>query len=798
MVSFFANDVPVTVGKVGQVVDTTQDVKTKGYLNGKSALLIEVYKRSGSNTVDVSDNILKKVSLINKSLEKHEGAPKIQIVRDNAKAIRMNLEDVKLTIFEGIFLAIIVVYLFLGNFKSTFITIMALPNSLIGAFILMGIAGFSVNMLTLMALSLAVGLLIDDAIVVRENIFRHIEEGEDPKSAAEKGTNEVMLAVVATTLAIIAVFLPVGFLQGMVGQFFKEFGLTIVFAMTISLFDALTVAPMLSAYLIGKIDKTKKPSWLEKVVYAPADKFNDFYNVVEKKYEQLIKFTLKHKLRIILISLAVLVLSLGSVVKIPKTFMPTNEWGEFFVNLEAKPGTSLNQMDKYAVQIDELLRKEKEIEMVSISVGNTNGESNVASLYVQMVPSNKRKRSTGDMKVYVRKLLDPYKEAMNPKVADVSMAGEDSPFFVILKGNDLETLSNEASILMEKFKTIPGLVDIDTNYKAGKPEYQVKMIPSKMVKLGVQSISAGMELRGMVEGLLPAKYRENGMEYDIRVMLNDNQKDISRQFDQLYVPNVNMQLVKLKNVAEPIVTTGPSKIFRRNRSRYVAIMGNLGKNGAIADITAQAKKILDKEKLPEGVEYEFSGSSEDFVDLFRNMIIAAGLSVVFIYFVLASLYESLIIPFTIMMALPLAIIGALLALLITGHSINMFTMIALIMLFGLATKNSILLVDYTQQLMRKGLPRDEALVRAGVVRLRPILMTTFALIAGMLPLALGLSEVGKFRSSMGVAIIGGLISSTFLTLVIIPAVFGYMDTFRLWTRKLLGRPLTREIDREEE
>jgi len=204
------------------------------------------------------------------------------------------------------------------------------------------------------------------------------------------------------------------------------------------------------------------------------------------------------------------------------------------------------------------------------------------------------------------------------------MAGEDSPFFVILKGNDLETLSNEASILMEKFKTIPGLVDIDTNYKAGKPEYQVKMIPSKMVKLGVQSISAGMELRGMVEGLLPAKYRENGMEYDIRVMLNDNQKDISRQFDQLYVPNVNMQLVKLKNVAEPIVTTGPSKIFRRNRSRYVAIMGNLGKNGAIADITAQAKKILDKEKLPEGVEYEFSGSSEDFVDLFRNMIIAAG------------------------------------------------------------------------------------------------------------------------------------------------------------------------------
>jgi HAE1 family hydrophobic/amphiphilic exporter-1 len=798
VVSFFGSDVPITIDKVGTVVDSTQDEKTRGLFNGKSALVLNVYKQSGANTVAVADELTKRIEKVNAALKGMKGAPKLAMVRDGARAIRMNIEDVKVTIFEGILLAILVVYLFLGNIRSTFITVVALPNSLVGAFIFMFVAGFSVNMLTLMALSLAVGLLIDDAIVVRENIFRHMELGETPMVAAQKGTQEVQLAVIATTLTVIAVFLPVGFLQGIIGQFFKEFGLTVVFAMVISLFDALTTAPMLSAYLITSAHN-KEYKGFSRLIHLPAQWFEVFYKGVERFYERVIHFTLRHKILILSGSFLIFLGSLALVSKIPKTFMGTNEWGEFVVNLEAAPGTSLDQMTTYTEQIDKLIRNEKDVEVVMSTIGNTTGESNVAQLFVRMVPANQRKRSTSDLKEYLRKKVAPYKDTMNPTVGDLSIGGSnDAPFNLMLKGEDLEVLSKTADNLMPKLQTIPGLVDVDSNYKPGKPEFQVKFDPNRVIRLGVLSTMAGVELRGMVEGMTPAKYRENGLEYDIRVRLKEDQRDLSKEFDQLYVPNVNNQLVKLKNIAEPVSTTGPSKIYRRNRGRYVMITGNLTKNGAIGNITSAAEKLMAKEKLPDGVTYEFLGQSEDMRDLFRNMVIAAALSIIFIYMVLASLYESIVLPFTIMLALPLAIVGGLVALFISGQPLGMFTMIGFIMLLGLVTKNSILLVDYTQKLMRKGMSHDDALVKAGLTRLRPILMTTFALIAGMLPLALGLSEVGKFRMSMGIAIIGGLVSSTALTLLIIPAVFEYMDTFRLWMRKLVGRPPQREIDKDRD
>ena len=802
IVSFFASDVPVTIKDIGTVIDTTEEPKTKGALNGKLALILDVYKQSGSNTVEVSDNLQKQIVKLNEKMKNMKGSPKVVMARDGARPIRMNLNDVKLTILEGIFLAIIVVYLFLGSFRSTIITVVALPNSLIGAFIFMYLAGFSINMLSLMALSLAVGLLIDDAIVVRENIFRHIENGEEPIVAAQKGTDEVRLAVIASTLTVVAAFLPVGFLQGMIGQFFKQFGLTIVFAVLISLFDAFTTAPMLSAYMIGKRIKNEggecaveKQNIVVSVLCAPARRFGKFQVWLTGMYEHVIRFTLKHRLMVIIIALVLFFSSIGLVTKIPKTFMPTNEFGEFMVSLEAVPGTSLEQMDKYTIEVSDILRKEKDINLVLYTVGNSNGEANVASIFIKMVDVNKRKISTTDMKVKVRKLLEGYKEQLSPAVNDISMTGSDRPFNLMLIGDDLDVLSKTADRLLPLIEKVPGLIDVTTNFRQGKPEMQFKMSPEKMARLGVQSVSAGMELRNMVEGATPAKFREGGNEYDIRVHLQSDQRDLSEHFNNLYVPNVNMQLVKLKNIAQPVKTTGPSKIERRNRSRMILISGNLDKNGATGDITKAVKDILKNEKLPEGIKYDFIGQSEDMADLVKNMMIAAVLSIVFIYMVLASLYESILIPFTIMLALPLAIIGAFVLLLITGQSLNMFSMIGLIMLLGLVTKNSILIIDFAQQLMRQGISRNEALVRAGKTRLRPILMTTFAMIAGMLPLALGLSEVGKFRRGMGIAIIGGLISSTFLSLVVVPAVFGYIDDLRLFTRKLFHRPALREIDK---
>ncbi len=815
IVSFYGSDVPVTVKQVGTVTDSVQEEESLGYYDDmehgpQRSLILIAFKQSGANSVEVSDNLQKQIIKVNKILTTAKGQPVVSMVYDGARPIRNNLKDVKTTIFEGILLAILVVFLFLGNLRSTFITVIALPNSLIGAFIFMGLSGFSINMLSLMALSLAVGLLIDDAIVVRENIFRHIELGEEPIVAAEKGTNEVMMAVIATTLTVIAVFLPVGFLQGMIGQFFKEFGLTIVFAMAISLFDALTTAPMLSAYMITKAHvasaEIRKGFWgsILAIIYWPAEAFGRFYKKIEAAYQKVMSLTLRHKMLTLIFSAVIFAGSLLLVKGIPITFMPDNENGEFLVKLEAAPGTSLQQMDKYSLQAEDILRQNKGIGSVMEIVGDLNGgasgtaESNITQMFVKMVPYNERKVTTSKMKEIVRHKLQPMEKYVKVSVNDMSMvgSGDNYPFILLLTGEDLDALGKASDIVMPKINSIKGLVDVDTNYKPGKPEFQVKMDPVKMQRVGVQSGVAGQELRAMVEGVNPAKFRENGLEYDVRVRLQDDQRDLSKSYDQVYVPNVNQQLVKLDNIAEPVNTTGPSKIFRRNRDRYIQINANLAKGGAIGDITKEATKMLQNTKLPEGVSYEFIGASEDLMDMFRNMVIAAGLSIIFIFLILASLYESMIVPFTIMLALPLAIVGGLLALFVTGQSINMFTMIGFIMLLGLVTKNSILLVDLTLRLMRGGMAENEAIIKAGLTRLRPILMTTCALIAGMLPLALALSESGKFRQSMGIAIIGGLLSSTLLTLVVIPAIFGYMESFRLWARKLTGRPPKREIDKE--
>lgn len=797
VVGFYASDVPVTLGKFAEIKDTVQAVKTKGLLNGKSAVVIDVYKQSGANTVRVSDELWKKIKKINETLKSTPASPSLFVVIDGATPVRNNLDNVRETIFEGILLAFIVVYLFLGNFRSTFITITALPNSLLGAFIFMALSGFNINICSLLALSLSVGLLVDDAIVVRENIFRHIENGAAPAKAAETGTAEVALAVIATTLTVIAVFLPVGFLQGIVGQFLKQFGLTVVFAMAISLFDALTVAPMLSAYLIGNIKSEikKKPNIFLSALYAPAKWFDKLQNWLEKVYEQVMHFALQHRLVILISAVILLGASLFLVPKIKTGFLPPNEFGEFTIDMIAPPGTTLDNMEQNVRLVDEFLRKEPDVATVLATVGNSNGESNIGYCYIKMVPEKNRKswpktgkRSTADMRDYIREKLQQFSDKMSIAVNEIPIAGDPYPFYMILKGDDIDALTQTVPQVLEKIKTIPGLVDVNTDFRPGKPEYQFILEPQKMQRLGVQAVTAGMELRMMVEGAVPAKFRENGREYDIRLKLRDDQRDLSKQFDYLYVPNMNYQLVKLKNIATPVLTTGPSKIGRRDRARYVSIYGNIDRQGAIGNAMKGTRKIMSEFKLPPGMTYEFSGETEEMEDMFKNMTTAAILSVVFIYFILASLYESLVIPFTIMTALPLAIVGALIALFVSHQSINLLTMIGLIMLLGLVTKNSILLVDYTQKLMQSGLNRNDALIKAGLTRLRPIMMTTFALIAGMLPVALAVTEVGQMRKGMGIAIIGGLLSSTILTLVVVPALFGYMDSFRNWSRKLFGRP----------
>jgi len=788
-VNFTGSDVSVPVERLGTVEDSTVKPTGYSYVDGQPALILQVYKQSKANTVAVVDGVMARMNKINEDLKTRPGAAQIALVQEAALPVRLNLDDVKRTILLGISLTVLVVFIFLGNIRSTFITVTSLPVSLLGAFILMHAMGFTLNVMTLLALSLAVGLLIDDAIVVRENIWRHIENGEDPKKAAVDGALEVMLAVIATSSVVIAVFFPIAFLKGTIGQFFREFGLTVCFAMAVSLFEALVMGPMLSAYLGKK--SVQKPT--RNPISLFLRRFDDFQTVLEDRYTLLIDWCLKHRLWVVIGAFLLFVFSvIGLEPHIKSTFLPSSDVGEFVVQLKAAPGTSLESMRDQTLVVDDLIRKHPEVVLVSDTIGGTDStgvaqqDSNTARLYVKLLHYDKRKKTTAQLKDEVREELLPYQKTLNPQVADQSGFGDVAPFNLNLIGQDYATLVPFAEQLADKIRGIHGLADVQSTYDGGKPEFQAVMDPEKLRLYGVSGEEAGMELRTQVEGQTPAKFRQNGLDYDIRVRVQDDQQNLEKDFNQILVPNQNNNLVRLSDIAKPVTTEGPAKINRQDRARYIMISGQLGKDGNLGNILTDAQKIIKTIQFPPGVRYEFVGQAEDYKDLGISMLVAVGLALLFTYMILASLYESPILPLTIMMAIPLAIVGAFFALFITGQSLNVFSWISIIMLLGLVTKNSILLVDYTLQMQKKGYSREEALKMAGKVRLRPILMTTFSLIMGMLPLALALTEVGKFRQSMGVAVEGGLLSSLVLTLFIVPSIFGYMDDLRLWVRKLTG------------
>jgi len=779
IVNFIGNDVPVRIQDLGVVNDTLVDEKSRASVNGKETVFLMIFRQSGANTIAVVDAVRKKIDEININASHSLEKTQLTVVRDLSKFVRLNVMDVKESILIGVALTILVVFFFLGNVRSTIITGAALPNSLLGAFILMAMAGFTVNVMTLLALSLAVGLLIDDAIVVRENIFRHQELGKTPAQAALTGTREVTLAVIATTLTVLAVFGPIGSLSGVVGQFFKQFGLTVCFAMVISLFDALTVAPMLSAYFPANVHK--KPTGI-------LAKFDRFQTWLEEKYGVLIEATLRRPFIALGLSFAIFILSLVAAKFVPKTFLPPQDFGEFAVGLDMPPGTSLEKMAEVTHQVDEAIRKNPEVFRVVSIVGNTDGEPNVAELYIELVPPKQRTINTTVMKERVRGQLKEF-EIAKPKVKDIDMVGGGRPFNVFISGSDSEKIKEISQKFFEKFKNHPGLKDPELTDKPGKPEFQIALDPFKADRFGISSSSVGKELRAQVEGIDAAVFRSEGKEYDIRVRLKEDQRNLEQDFNSIYVPNINMSLVRLASVAKPISTVGPANIQRQDRGRYVALSADIAPEGpGMGGVVNDIKEYFEKEApLPPGISYRFVGQAENFGELLHSMVIAMGLGILFIYLVLTSLYESFVIPFTIMLVLPLALCGAFYGLLFTGKSLDLFSMIGCIMLLGIATKNSILLVDKTNQLINEGMNMHDAIVAAGKNRLRPILMTSFALIAGMLPVAIGLNEASKQRTSMGTGIIGGLITSTFLTLIVVPAAFTFIERFRRWSLKRMRR-----------
>jgi len=806
LVNLYGNEVPTRVADLGVVKDTLEDEKARVFVNGEKSLFLQVYRQAGSNTVKVAEDVKKQLDRINPELQKINGDLSVKVITDSSTRIKSNVAEVYETIVIGIILTVVTVFFFLGSARTTVITAVSLPVSLISAFIVMKLFGFTINIITLLALTLAIGLLIDDAIVVIENIYRRMEKGEDAFAGAKNGTEEIQMAVFAITLVVMAVFVPVGTMSGTIGQVLKSFGLSVAFAMAVSLFVALTIIPMLAAYFGGEGHGAspggpKKQTLWDKTGGRVLKGFDRFQSWLENIYETVLKATLKFPILTIAFTVIVFLGSLYTVTKVPATFVPDDDSGEFNVTLEMKPGTSLDGMHKVGNEVDKVLRGNPEVSFTTMVVGNLYGESNKASYYVRLKPSKERGGiTTENFREKVRQQLAGFADA-NPVVKkyDALSTGQ-QPIMLNLISSDPKELEAYGMKVLARLKADPRLKGVDSNYRPGKPEMQVHLKPGSARLYGINTKTLGQELRAQVEGFTPAKFREKGREYDVRVRLQEDQRDLKQTFAQVYVPNINRKLVRLQDIANGDVTSGPASIERQDRARYIQITASLAPGVGLSEVVKDINKMLNEGELraPSSIRYGFAGEAENMQDLISSTVIALAFAVLFIYLILSSLYESFITPITIMVALPLALSGAFLGLFVMKESISIFAILGLFMLIGVAGKNGILLVDYAKQMMEDhGMSRHDALVAAGKTRLRPILMTSLALIAGTLPIAIGLSEASKARTGMGVAIIGGMISSTLLTLIVVPSVFVYVDRLKNWVRRLGSHVVSKRKIAEE-
>ena len=789
LVNLWGNEVPTRVGDIGKVVDTVEDEKTRAYYKGKKVLQLQVFRQSGSNTLEVVDSVKKQVAMISEQIKDMEGSPKVEVVIDTSTKIRDNVYDVYETIIIGIILTVLTVLFFLGSMRTTFITALSLPISLVGTFILLKFANFSINLVTLLALTLAVGLLIDDAIVVIENIYRRMELGEESAVAAERGTAEIQMAVFAITLVVMAVFVPVALMSGTIGQFLKSFGLTVAFSMAISLFVALTVMPMLTAYFAGEGHSIHhKPGngiW-DRTMGRLIHVFDKFQTWLENVYEKFIKLSLKYSKTTIFMTFLIFVGSVLSASKVAFEFIPDDDSGESQVTLEMKPGTNLGRTTEMAFEVDKILNKNEEVLFTLFTSGTQNNEMNKASFIVKL--KDDRKITTEQFREKIRGQLAHLSEIANPLVTkfDASGASQGQPITLNLVSPNNKALEEAANSLVKMMKADPRYKGVDSNYRSGKPEFQIKLKPGAAKEYGINTSVMGSELRAQVEGVEAAKFRENGREYEVRVRVAEDQRDLKETFKDTYVPNINRKLVRLADIADGKEVGGPATIERQNRARYIQIVASPAPGVGLSELITKIVDHMTKgeTKLPDDVRYSFAGDAENMQEMATSTLVAILAAVIMIYLILSSLYESFITPITIMVALPLAVSGAFLGLFLTGKTMNFFVILGLFMLVGVAGKNGILLVDFTKQLMDTGVDRFEALVQAGKTRLRPILMTSFALIAGYVPIVIGLNPASRTRTSMGIALIAGVLLSTVLTLIVIPSLFVYVDSFRIWANKL--------------
>jgi len=775
------NGAPIFLKQVAEIEDSQAELETGAFLDGKAAVAVDILRSSDSNVIEVVDSTYKTLENIKAQLPQ---GTTLKVVVDSSKSIRGTIGDVARTIIEGAVLAVLIVLLFLGSFRSTVITGLTLPIALLGTLTFIWAFGFSINMMTLLALSLSIGLLIDDAIVVRENIVRHTDMGKDHVTAALDGTKEIGLAVLATTLTIVAVFLPVAFMGGIIGRFFYQFGVTVSTAVLISMFVSFTLDPMLSAHWAEKKkDPNKKPGRIKRFFNWISGKLDN----LSHDYEKLLKLALRFRFITIVIAVASLFGALALSKLIGTEFVPVPDKGEIRIKFETPVDASLEYSQAKLQQVDKIVRQHPDVRATyGVINGVTDRGKNHVSLRVTVTPRTEREKSLNDLNNEFRQRLQSVGGITITSVAsaDETVSGGQKPIMISIKGPDLNELQKISDRFMVEMAKIDGIVDLESSLKEPKPTLGVQINRVLASDLGLSVNQIANVVRPLIAGDDVTTWQdEKGETYDVNLRLTEDRRTLPSDLQNMYITSSKMDgnnqpiLIPLSSVANFEEKLGASQINRRDLAREVLVEANTSGRPA-GDIGTDISRLQDSFDMPPGYSFDTQGANADMAESAGYALTAITLSIVFIYIVLGSQFNSFIHPAAIMASLPLSLIGVFLALFLFNSTMNLFSIIGIIMLMGLVTKNAILLIDFIKKAMDRGEARYDAILNAGKTRLRPILMTTSAMVMGMVPLALGLGEGGEQSAPMAHAVIGGVITSTLLTLVVVPVIFTYLDDFK--------------------
>src|SRR5499427_414655 len=798
----------VKLSDIGYAEDGAEEQRTEARLNGQPAVTLVVSKQSGQNTVAVAEAVKERLAELQPTLPRDI---KTQLVGDQTIFIKAALHAINLHLVEGSILAAIVVFVFLWSFRSTIIAAIAIPTSIIATFGLMGAMGFTLNQITMLALTLMVGIVIDYAVVVLENIFRFIEEkGMPPFQAAIEGTREIGLAVTATTLSLLAVFLPVGFMAGIVGRFMSSFGFTSSFAIAVSLLVSFTLTPTLAARMIkrkkhvtGKHttavpDKGDERSSLaqfkDKYVQAQS-KEGRFYAPIDRTYTWMLKWSMAHRWAIVVLSLLVIVSIVPLFKYVGKNFLPVDDQAQFEINVRAPEGYTLSATSALAERMAADTRKLPGVTDTLVTIGSGQQQVvNLANIYVKLSPIEERSLSQNDLMLrarseivakYLKEFPDQLRTSVSPVAAISGGGSRNSDIQFVIGGPDLDKLTKYSDDMLAKMKTIPDLVDADSSLISGKPELRVEIDRARAADLGVRIGDIAQSLNTLVAGEKVSTFNAGTDEYNVRVRATGEFRANADSLRRLMVASQKVGWVSLDNLVHVEESTGPSAIDRLNRQRQVTLTANVKPGGSQEAIISQLKQFATDEHMDAAYTTGLAGRAKELGRTGYYFLLAIILSFVFMYMVLAAQFESFIHPITILLTLPLAIPFGIVSLLVTGQTVNIFSGLGLLLLFGVVKKNAILQIDHTNGLRRQGMERYDAIIQANRDRLRPILMTTIALVAGMTPLVLSSGPGSGTNRSIGVLVIGGQSLCLLLTLLAVPVFYSLFDDLgrsRLWSR----------------